>query len=129
VRIHWTGLRWGTSCQLCVKSISPLLNGKHHLEVMAKYLVVFPMVDESNSKLWRLEAKCTPFTFIWRRMVLALQFVYLLIHYELFKGCLFVCGSPSVLKDIHIHSTRNYTYIHIYVVLSRFTTVCWQAEN
>jgi hypothetical protein len=31
---------------------------------MAKYLVVFPMVDESNSILWRLEAKRTPFTFI-----------------------------------------------------------------
>lgn len=48
VRIHWTGLRWGTPCRPCARSISPLSSGRRRSEVMVKCSVVFPMADESN---------------------------------------------------------------------------------
>lgn len=107
VRIHWTGLRWGTSCRPCARSISPLSSGRRRSEVMVKCSVVFPMADESNGVV----LACTLlFNFIWRRMVLALRFVNLFID----SLCAFE-GLPFA----HLISLQVWCQ-HIYAVLPGF---------
>jgi hypothetical protein len=118
VRIHWTGLRWGTPCRPCARSISPLSSGRRRSEVMVKCSVVFPMADEPNGMV----LACTLlFNFIWRRMmVLALRFVNLFVD----SLCAFEGLPFAHLISLQVWCQHDNTYMLSSLDLLA-TTICW----